>query len=62
MQSLIHFVMGLNLNFSSVFVILDEYRGIMNKRPLNSSASLLPWVLFVVKLESDDKHDHLIDI
>ena len=62
MQSFIGFVLWFNLNSLSVLIILDKYRGIVDKRALNGAAKLPPRVLFVVKLESYDKHDHFVDV
>ena len=62
MQSLIHFVMRLNLDCLFVIIVLDESRGIMDKCTLNRAANLLPRVLFVVELESYDKHDHFVNV
>jgi hypothetical protein len=62
MQSFISFVLWHNLDFHSELVILDEYRGIMDKCALNGATNLLPRVLFVVELKSYGKHDHLVNI
>jgi hypothetical protein len=62
MQSFIGFVLRLNLDFHSELIILDEYRGIMDKCALNRAANLLPRVLFVVKLKSYGKHDHFVNV
>jgi len=62
MQSFIGFVLRLDLNFLSVLIILDEYRGIADKCALNRATNLLPRVLFVVELESYHKHDHFVNI
>ena len=61
-KSFISFLQRLNLDFHSELIILDEYRGIMDKCALNRAANLLPRVLFVVELESYGKHDHLVNI
>ena len=61
-QSFIGFVLRLNLDFHLELVILDEYRGIMDKCALNRAANLLPRVLFVVELESYGKHDHFVNV
>jgi len=62
MQSFISFVLRLNLDFHCVFIIRDEYRGVVDKCALNGAANLLPRVLFVVELESYGKHDKLVNI
>jgi hypothetical protein len=62
MQSFIGFVLWFNLNSLSVFIILDEYRGIADKRALNRATNLFPRVLFVVELESYDKYDHFVNV
>jgi len=62
MQSFISFVLRLNLDFLAVLIILDEYRGIVDKSALNRAANLLPRMLFVVELESYDKHDHFVNV
>ena len=62
MQSLISFVLRLNLDFHCVFIIRDEYRGIVDKCALNRAANLLPRLLFVVELESYGKHDQFVDV
>ena len=62
MQSFIGFVLRFYLNFSPFFMILNKYRGVMDKCSLNGAASFLPGVLFVVELESYDKNDHFINI
>jgi len=61
-QSSIHFVLRSNLDCLSVLIILDEYRGIVDKCALNRTANLLPGLLFVVELESYGKHDHLVNV
>ena len=62
MQSLIHFVLWLNLNFLSFLIIFDKCRSVVDKCTLNRAANLLPRVLFVVELESYDKHDYFVNI
>ena len=62
MQSFISFVLRFNLDLLSVFIILDEYRGVADKCALNRAANLLPRVLFVVELESYGKHDHFVNV
>jgi len=62
MKSLISFVLRFNLDFLSVFIILDEYRGTANKCSVNRAANLLPRVLFVIELESYFKHDHFVNV
>ena len=62
MKSLIGFVLRFNLDFLSVLIILDEYRGIVDKCALNRAANLLPGVLFVVELESYGKNDHFVNV
>jgi len=62
MKSLVSFVLRFNLDFLSVFIILDEYRGIADKCSLNRAANFFPRVLFVVELESYDKHDHFVNV
>ena len=42
MQSFIGFILRLNLDFASVLIILDEYRGFADKCALNRAANLLP--------------------
>ena len=62
MQSFLHFVLRLNLDYPSVLIILNEYRGIADKCALNRAANLLPRVLFVVNLESYGKNDHFVNV
>jgi hypothetical protein len=62
MKSLVSFVLRFNLDFLSVFIILDEYRGIVDKCSLNRTANFFPRVLFVVELESYDKHHHFVNV
>jgi len=62
MKSFIGFVLRLNLDFHSVLIILNEYRGIVDKSALNGAANLIPRVLFVVELESHAKQDHFINV
>jgi len=62
MQSFIGFVLWFNLNSLSVLIILDEYRGIVDKCALNRATDLLPGVLFVIELESYDKNDHFVNV
>ena len=62
MQSFIGFVLRFNLDCLCVLIILDEYRGIADKRALNRAANLFPRVLFVVELESYDKYDHFVNV
>ena len=42
MKSFIRFVLWFNLNCPYVVIILDEYRSIVDKCTLNSTANLLP--------------------
>ena len=62
MKSLIGFVLRFNLDFLSVLIVLDEYRGIVDNCALNRTANFFPRVLFVVKFESYGKHDHFVDV
>ena len=62
MRSFIHFVFRLDLDFPAIFLILNEYRGIMYKCSLNRAARFLPRLLFVVELESHDKNYHFVNI
>ena len=62
MKSLISFVLRFNLDFLSVFIILDEYRGTANKCSVNRAANLFPGLLFVVELESHGKNDHFVNV
>ena len=62
MQSFIAFVLRLNLDFHSVLMILDEYRGIVDICALKRATNLLPRVLFVVKFESYGKHDQIVNV
>jgi hypothetical protein len=62
MYSSIRFFLGLDRNFSKIFIILDEYRCIVDECPLDRAASLLPRLLFVVELESHGKHDHFVNV
>ena len=62
MQSFIGFVLRFDLDFHSVLIILDEYRGIVDKCALNRATNLLPGMLFVVELESYGKHDHFVNV
>ena len=62
MEAFIGFFLRLNLDLLSVLIILDEYRGIVDKCTLDRAANLLPRVLFVVELESYGKHDHFVNV
>jgi len=62
MQTFIHFILRLNLDISSVLIIRDESRGIMNECALNRAANFLPRLLIVVELESYGKHDHFVNV
>ena len=62
MKSFIGFILWFYLNGSSIFIILDEYRGIVDKCTLNRAASLFPRVLFVVELESYGKCWHFVNV
>jgi hypothetical protein len=62
MQSFIGFVLRFYLDFHSVLIILDEYRGIADKCAINGATNLLPRVLFVVQLESHSKHDNFVNV
>ena len=62
MKTFISFVLRLNLNFLSVLIILDKYRGISDKCTLNGATNLFPCMLFVVELESYVKHDHFVNV
>ena len=62
MESFIGFVLRFNLDFLSVLIIRDEYRGVVEKCTLNRAASLLPRVLFYIELESYAKLDHFVNI
>ena len=62
MQSLISFVLGLDLDLHIVIIILHKCRGIVDKCSLDGAARLLPRLLFVVELESYDQHNHCIDV
>jgi len=62
MQSFIRFILWFNLDFLPVLIVLDEYRGIMDKYALNRATSLLPRELFVVELESYGKHYHFVNV
>jgi hypothetical protein len=62
MQSFISFILRLNLDFHCVFIIRYKCRGIVDECALNGATNLLPRVLFVVELESHDKHDHCVDV
>jgi len=62
MQSFVGFFLRSNLNFFSMLIIRHEYRGIADKCTLNRATNLLPRVLFVVKLESYDKHYHFVNV
>ena len=56
------FVHWVNLDFSIVVIVLDEYRGIVDKCPLDRAARLLPRLLLVIELEGDAKNDHFVNI
>ena len=62
MQSFIGFVLRFNLDCLCVLIILDEYRGIMDKCALNGATNFLPGLLFVIEIESYDKNDHFVDV
>ena len=62
MQSFICFFLRFNLDFLYVLIILHEYRGIVDKCALNRAANFIPRALFVVELESYDKHDHFVNV
>jgi len=62
MKSFIGFVLRFNLDFLFVFIILDEYRGIVDKCALYRAANLFPGLLFVVELESHGKNDHFVNV
>ena len=62
MFSLILFVFGADFNLPSMLIILNKSRSIVDECALNIAARLLPWLLFVVELESHDKYDQFIDI
>ena len=61
-HSTILFVLRLNLNFSIVFIIFDEYRGIIDKYPLDRATRFLPRLTLVVELESYAKNDYFVNI
>jgi len=42
MKSLMGFGLGLQRDFQSIFIVLDEYRGVVDECPLDRAASLLP--------------------
>ena len=62
MQPFIWSVHRLNLDISIMIVIADKYRGIVDEYPLNRATRFLPWVVFVVELESYDKNDHFVNV
>jgi len=62
MKSFIWFILWFNLNCLAVFIILDEHRGIVDKCTLDRAANLLPWLLFVVELESYYKDNHFVNV
>ena len=62
MKSFIGFVLRFNLDFLSVLIVLDECWGIVDKCARNRAANLLPRVLFVVELESYDKHNYFVNV
>jgi len=62
MQSFISFVLRFDLDCLSVLIILDEYRGMVDKCALNRAALHLPGLLFVVELESYDKNNHFVNV
>ena len=62
MQPFIWFVSRLNLDISIMIIIADKYRGIVDEYPLNRATRFLPWVVFVVELESYDKNDHFVNV
>ena len=62
MQSSVLFVLRLDLDFSIVVIIRDEYRGIVDKCSLDRATRLLPRLLFVIELEGYAKKDHFVNI
>ena len=62
MQSSMLFVHRVNLDFSSAVIVLDEYRGIVDKCPLDRATRLLPGLHFVIELEGYAKKDHFVNI
>ena len=62
MKSLIRFVIGTDFNLLSMLIILNKSRSIVDECALNIATRLLPWLFFVVELESHDKHDQLVDV
>ena len=62
MESFIGFVLRFNFNILPVLIIFDKCRGIVDKCSLNRATSLLPRVMFFVKLESYGKHDHFVNV
>ena len=62
MQSSVLFVLRLDLDFSIVVIIRDEYRGIVDKCSLDRATRLAPRLHFVIELEGDTQNDHFINI
>jgi len=62
MKSFIGFVLRFDLDYLSVVIINHKSRGIVDKCTLYRAANLLPRVLFVIELESYDKHDYFVDV
>ena len=62
MQSSMLFVLRLDHNFSIVVIIRDEYRGIVDKCPLDRATRFFPRMPFVVELKIYSDNDHLINI
>jgi len=62
MQSFVRLVLRVNLDFQFSLIVFHEYRGVVDKCALNRATNLLPGLVFVVKLESYDKHDHFVNV
>jgi len=61
-ESLIHFVMRIDLDCLSMIIVIDESRGIVDKCTLNRAANFFPRVLFVVELKSYHNYDHFVNV
>ena len=62
MESLIHFIHRLDLDFLLNVIILHECRSIEDECALDGPTRFLPGLLFVVDLESYHQLSHFVDI
>ena len=60
--SFVFFVLGVDLNLSSMVIIGNKSRGVVDECALDIAARLLPRLFFVVELKSHDEHHQFIDV